>query len=294
VLDAQKPMVDEQEGERVPNGFPEIIDGHVHIFPDGLFAAVWRWFAEHGWPIRYQMTSSEVVTFLLSRGISHIVAFQYAHKPGIARKLNRYMVEKCAEFPGRLTGLATVFPGEDDAAAIIEEAFAAGLAGLKLHGHVQCFMLNSEAMHQLYASCQTNGKPLVMHIGREPKSAAYRCDPDKLYAAWQLETVLKEYPRLKVCVPHLGIDEIHPYREMIEKYDNLWLDTAMAIANYLPIAGQIDLRRYRAERILYGSDFPNIPYAWDRELKNLARQNIPAEQLGRICHDNAAELFGLV
>lgn len=293
MLDVQEPMVDEREGERVPNGLPEIIDGHVHIFPDGLFAAVWRWFAEHGWPIRYQMTSSEVVGFLLSRGISHIVAFQYAHKPGIARELNSYMVEKCAEFPGRLTGLATVFPGEDDAAAIVEEAFAAGLAGLKLHGHVQCFTLNSEAMHQLYASCQNNGKPLVMHIGREPKSAAYRCDPDKLYAAWQLETVLKGYPRLKVCVPHLGIDEIQPYREMIEKYDNLWLDTAMAIADYLPIAGQIDLRRYRAERILYGSDFPNIPYAWDRELKILARQNIPAGQLGRICHDNAAELFGL-
>jgi uncharacterized protein len=84
VLDVQEPMVDEREGERVPNGLPEIIDGHVHIFPDGLFAAVWRWFAEHGWPIRYQMTSSEVVGFLLSRGISHIVAFQYAHKPGIA------------------------------------------------------------------------------------------------------------------------------------------------------------------------------------------------------------------
>ena len=34
------------------------------------------------------MTTSAIIDFLLSRGIRHIVALQYAHKPGIAKRLN--------------------------------------------------------------------------------------------------------------------------------------------------------------------------------------------------------------
>jgi len=29
----------------------------------------------------------------------------------------------------------------------------------------------------------------------------------------------------------MGFDEISAYREMIEKYDNLWIDTTMVITN---------------------------------------------------------------
>jgi hypothetical protein len=55
-----------------------------------------------------------VLEHLLSRGVSHVIALQYAHKPGISRMLNQYMVKKCMEFPNKVTGLAAVFPGEKD------------------------------------------------------------------------------------------------------------------------------------------------------------------------------------
>ncbi len=73
-----------------------------------------------------------------------------------------------------------------------------------------------------------------MHVGREPKSTAYRCDPYQLCSAERLEPIVIGFPNLKICVPHLGFDEISAYREMIEKYDNLWLDTSMAITDYFP------------------------------------------------------------
>ena len=38
-------------------------------------------FDENAWHIRYQMTSSEILDFLLSHGVGHIIALQYAHKP---------------------------------------------------------------------------------------------------------------------------------------------------------------------------------------------------------------------
>jgi predicted TIM-barrel fold metal-dependent hydrolase len=49
----------------------------------------------------------------------------------------------------------------------------------------------------------------------------------------------------------------------------------------------------RPERILYGTDFPNLPYAWDRELKRLIAQDFTEPQLAGILGQNARQLFGL-
>jgi len=285
--------VTDPEDSKVPAGLPPLIDAHVHIFPQSIFNAVRKWFEANAWHIRYQLTTSQVFQFLLSRGIKHIIALQYAHKPGIAGQLNRYMSEKCREFNPQVTGMATVFPGEDNAEKILQEAFDSGLGGLKLHAHVQCFDMNAHYMNCLYECCQSNKKPLVMHIGREPKSTAYCCDPYLICSAEKLELILKVFPDLKICVPHLGFDEIKAYRGMVEKYDNLWLDTTMVITDYFPIKEKLALDRYRSDRIMYGSDFPNIPYAWDRELKELEMADISLDLLEKISHENAVEFFDL-
>lgn len=293
MLKPNMPSINDQEEAKIPTGLPAVIDAHVHIFPQNFFSAVWKWFDQNGWHIRYQLTSSQVLAFLLSHGVQHIIAFQYAHKPGIAKDLNKYMVGKCIEYDNRVTGLATVYPGEKDAISILQEAFASGLEGLKLHAHVQCFDMNSDDMNCLYECCRAHNKPVVMHVGREPKSTAYRCDPYEICSAEKLERVLQDFPGLKICVPHLGFDETATYQKLIDKYDNLWLDTTMAIAAYFPIKGAIDLGRYRPDRVMYGSDFPNIPYAWDRELKILKSANISRDTLEKIAYKNATKFFGL-
>ena len=293
MLKPNLPSFKDPEGLTVPNGLPPVIDAHVHIFPKTIFSAIWKWFDENAWHIRYQMATSKVFDFLLSRGIRHIIALQYAHKPGIARHLNDYMVAKCAAHPSQATGMATVFPGEEDAAEILQEAFDQGLKGLKLHTHVQCFDMNSDPMDVLYECCGRNHKPMVIHAGREPKSAAYRCDPYKICSADRVERVLKNFPDLRICVPHLGFDEFTAYREIIEKYDNLWLDTTMVTAEYFPVADEFDLTRYRWDRVMYGSDFPNIPYAWDRELKQLKALDLPSQLQETLLSKNAAEFFDL-
>lgn len=285
--------IDDKEGKTVPEGIPPVIDAHVHVFPDTIFSAIWTWFDQNAWPIRYRLTTSEVLEYLLFRGLNRVIAFQYAHKPGISLMLNRYLVKKCREFPGKVSGLATVFPGEVDVPQILLEAFENGLKGVKLHAHVQCFDMDSEAMEVIFDLCASEEKPLVMHVGREPKSTAYRCDPYQLCSAEKLERVLKNFPGLKICVPHLGFDEFSAYKKLIEKYDRLWLDTTMMLADYFPLKDPVDLRDFRADRIMYGSDFPNIPYAWDRELKRLKALELPPDTLERILNKSAADFFSL-
>ncbi|MFC1856617.1 amidohydrolase family protein [Thermodesulfobacteriota bacterium] len=293
LLSKPLPALNDAEGDKIPAALPPIIDAHIHIFPDGIFQSVRNWFDQYGWPIRYRLPSSEVLGYLLSRGITHVVAYQYAHKPGIADDLNHYMVEQCQKYPQQITGMATVFPGEKNCENILKKAFDAGLKGVKLHAHVQCFDMNSREMDIIYDLCALEAKPLVMHAGREPKSPAYKCDPHVLCSAEKLENVIKNYPGLKVSVPHLGFDEILPYARLIEKYDNLWLDTAMALTDYFPKKDPVSLRKMRTDRIMYGSDFPNIPYAWDRELKWIKEAGFPDDVLEFVLAKNAMDFFSL-
>ena len=292
ILQSPLPELNDSEEDHVPKTLPAVIDAHVHLFPDNLFESIWQWFEDFGWPIRYRLKSPEVIEFLLSHGVKQIVGLIYAHRPGVARELNNYMANLCRKYP-QLTGMATVFPGEENTRPILLEAFENGLSGIKLHCHVQCFDMLGAAMHEIYRLCQEFDRPLIMHVGREPKSPAYSCDPYELCSADRLEQVIKTFPGLRVCVPHLGADEFSSYCRLLKNYDNLWLDTTMTLADYLPFKNVPDLADMRTDRIIFGSDFPNLPYAWDRELQQIARLALAREQLEKLLAQNAAEFYSI-
>ena len=284
--------IDDAEGDHIPSRIPPVIDAHVHVFPDPLFHAVWEWFDTYGWPIRYQMSAHDLVAFLHDRGVHHVVALQYAHRPGIADSLNGFMADLCERHPW-VTGMATVYPGEPDAVSILERGFSLGLSGVKLHAHVQCFELDSPGMHDVYALCTDRNKPLIMHAGREPKSPAYPCDPYEICRIDLVEQVLDRYPDLRLCVPHMGADEFDAYAKLVRERENLWLDTTMTLADYLPSIGMPVLPSWRLDRVMFGTDFPNIPYAWDREIRHLLGEDLRADQLEAVLGGNAAEFYGI-
>ena len=285
------PALNDEEGAHLPRSLPPVVDAHVHLFPDGVFEAIWRWFDTHGWPIRYKLHTPKVVDFLFTRGVSRFVALHYAHKPGMARALNEY-VAAVQRSDARVIGLATVFPGEPGARALLRDAFAAGLHGVKLHCHVQCFAPDAPELHEVYETCVEFDRPLLMHAGREPASPAYKCDPYALCAVDRVERVLRAHPKLKLCVPHLGADEFDGYEGLLERYDNLWLDTTMLAADYFPMKPTRRLFEVRPEHILYGTDFPNIPYAWDREIRQLLKMKFSTDVEVGMLGRNALQLYG--
>lgn len=293
MLKPELPHFDDPEGSCLPPPFTKAVDAHVHVFPKKIFQAIQDWFDAYAWKIRYRLHTRDIFQFLLDKGLSHIIALQYAHKKGIADALNTYLAEQIKPFKGKVSGMATVFPGEPDAAKILKRGFASGLSGVKLHAHVQCFDMTAPYMEEIYRSCRDWKKPLIMHVGREPKSPEYSCDPNEICSAEKLEQVVSSFPALKVCVPHLGFDETQQYRKLLEKYDNLWTDTTMVLCDYFPLTEKINLARWRADRIMYGSDFPNIPYEWDRELKVLSKSKLSEDIIERILYRNAFDFLSI-
>lgn len=269
-----------------------LIDAHVHLFPPRVFAAIWRWFDRHAWTIQYRLSAEEVIRFLCERGVDRLVALHYSHKPDMARALNRFVAEVARAHP-QVIPLATVLPGEPDAGAILDEAFGPlGLRGVKLHCHVQKISADDPRLDLVYARARDAGLPVVIHAGSEPANPAYGFDSHALCRPRAIRNVLQKFPRLKLLVPHLGMQEISEYLALLDEFENFYLDTTMAVGGYLgpPAVGAAELERW-STRILYGTDFPNIPYEWDRELAWLRAQPISSAARDRILGENALALF---
>ncbi len=285
-----RPGLDDAEGPSVPAGI-DVVDAHVHLFPPKVMSAIWRWFDQHAWPVRYRLQSEAVVEFLQARGVTRFCALVYSHKPGLARVLNRFVAEAARAHPGMIP-LGTVLPGEPDARAVVEEALGPlGLRGIKLHCHVQQMGADDPRIDEVYTLCEERGRPVVIHAGREPASPGYGIDVRALCGADQVDRVLTRHPRLTLIVPHLGADEFDAYAALLDRHDNLWLDTTMAVAGYFPAGPSPAVFPGRAARLLYGTDFPNIPYAWDRELVRIldAVPESPARRA--LLAGNALRLF---
>ena len=277
------PSINDEEGAAIPEGLPMVVDAHVHVFPRDIFAAIWQWFDENAWRIRYQLTTAQdLISCCCSRHNPYRCPPVCAQAGNFGRVESVYR-RKMPGIPASHYRPGHRVPRRRRRHRILQKAFESGLAGLKLHAHVQCFDMNSDEMNLLYDVCRSNQKPVVMHVGREPKSAAYRCDPYRLCNADKLESLLIDFPGLKVCVPHLGFDELSEYRRLTEKYDTLWLDTTMVLTDYFPLGGASDLGDYRLDRIMYGSDFPSIPYAWTESSSGCVNPSSPVTPWNGYC-----------
>ncbi len=280
--------LEDREGERVPDGV-RVIDAHTHLFPNELFAALWRWFDTNAWPIRYRLSAEEAARFLIDRGVEHTVALIYPHKPGMAETLNAFMAGIMERHP-RVWGLGSVMPGEPGERAILRAALER-LRGVKIHCHVQSLSPNDERLHVVYEEAARAGKPVLIHAGSGPTLSGYGTDPGALCRPELMADALRRHPETTVVVPHLGFDHPEVYFDMLGEFPNLYLDNAMALAGYFGLEVAAELLESHAGRVLFGSDFPNIPYAWDRELKRVLALGLSDAALDAILWQNATALF---
>ncbi|MSQ84355.1 MAG: amidohydrolase [Myxococcales bacterium] len=286
------PVADTRENSRRQAGLLSgVWDSHVHLFPDSFYAALHRWFDANAWSITFRGDAEKAIDALHKAGSTRLSALVFAHKPGVARYLNQYLGDMARAHHG-IVGVGAVLPGEPDDLAIVDEAIQIhGLRGIKIHCHVSKLAIDDERVIAVLARCAQLRVPAVVHAGREPSSSAYGVDTRQLCSAERTRTVLRRVPDLKLVVPHLGADEFDQYFELLGEFEGLYLDTAMACADYF--AQQPDLKRVEThcDRVLFGTDFPIIPYAIDREIRVLARSVLSDSAFTAVARGNAERFW---
>jgi predicted TIM-barrel fold metal-dependent hydrolase len=132
---------------------------------------------------------------------------------------------------------------------------------------------------------------VLIHVGSGPVGNAFT-GPE------HLERLLLAHPDVRVIVAHLGAPEFDEFLDLAERFEHTRLDTTMVFTEFFVDFPDRLLPRVGAlgAKILYGSDFPNLPYAYQHQFDSLAgllgrARGIDEEWLAAVCWHNAAALF---
>ncbi len=278
-------------------GVAELIDVHTHFMPERLLAAVWAYFDAAGpligrsWPIAYREDEQARVATLRAFGVGAFTAMLYPHKPGMARSLNDWAADFAARTPDCLH-TATFF-AEPSAAGDVRRALAQGARVFKCHLQVGGFDPNDPLLDEAWGLLAEAGVPVLTHCGSGPV-------PGRFTGPGPVSVLLARHPRLRLIVAHLGMPEYAEFLDLAERHHDVLLDTTLAFTPFIDEAGapfpRAELPRLGAlgDRVLLGTDFPNIPHSYPDALEGLESvgDELGIHWLRAVCHDNAARLFG--
>jgi hypothetical protein len=263
--------------------------------PDNVLQKVWRYFDAVGplvgqdWPIHYRVDERTRLEHLRALGVRAFPSLLYPHKPGMAAWLNAWAAQFAAEHDDVLR-TATFFP-EAEAASYVEQALAAGTRIFKAHVQVGGYDPRDPLLRPVWGLLAEAGVPVVVHCGNGPA-------PGRHTGAAVFADVLAEHPQLVAVVAHMGLPDYGDFLALAQQYPRVRLDTTMAFTSWtertapFPSALTGSLVAL-GDRILLGSDFPNIPYPYAEQLAGLVRLGLGDDWLRGVLHDNAAELLGL-
>jgi uncharacterized protein len=276
-------------------GLPGLVDVHVHFLPPRVLAAVWRYFAEAGthygtaWPITYQLPDADRVALLRRFGVRAYPALAYPHKPGMAAFLNDWTLAFAAATPGCLPS-ATFFP-EPAAAGYVRAAIEAGARVFKAHVQVGGYDPTDPLLDPVWGALAEAGVPVVTHCGDGPVAGAHTgVDP--------IEAVLRRHPRLPLVVAHAGMPDYLAFAALADRWPAVWLDTTMLGTPFtealMPMPAELPARLADlGDRVVLGSDFPNIPYRYVTQLDALARLDLGDDWLRGVLWSNGVRLLSL-
>ncbi len=276
-------------------GLPGVIDVHTHFMPKSVMDKVWQYFDSAGplvgreWPIKYRAAESERVEMLRQFGVRGFTALVYPHKPQMAAWLNQWAVQFSRETPDCLA-TATFYP-EPDAGDYVEAAIDDGAQVFKAHVQVGRYEPNDRLLDPVWGAIEDARIPVVIHCGSGPAPGEYT-GPEPI------RLLLQRYPRLRLIVAHMGMPEYVDFMDICEDSADVRLDTTMAFTPFvdelMPFPSSESNRLCDlGDRILFGSDFPNIPYSYADAMRSLTRlPGIDDAWLRGVFYENAAALFG--
>jgi predicted TIM-barrel fold metal-dependent hydrolase len=185
----------------------------------------------------------------------------------MAAWLNDWVADFAARTPGAVP-TATFF-AEPGAEGYLADALARGARVVKVHVQVGGFDPRDDVLDPSWGLLAEAGVPVVVHCGDGPAPGAYT-------GLGVFEEVLRRHPRLVAVLAHAGMPDYRGALALVARYPRVHVDTTMVGTAFtermapLPAdwAGRLaDV----ADRVVLGSDFPNIPYPYAEQLDAIDR-----------------------
>jgi predicted TIM-barrel fold metal-dependent hydrolase len=312
--------------------WPDAIDVHHHIVPGFYRAAL----AAHGllnpvpgveyphWDAEASlamMNRQGIATAVVSVTVPGVNLADDASSAALARRLNEYMADLIAGYPGRFGAFAAI-PMHDTTAALREMRYALDtleLDGIGLFTNHRGRYLGDPAFDGLLREVHERGVVVHVHPAAPPATAQptfglpaslyeFTFDTTRLAAQLLYNRTLERYPGLRIILSHGGgaipyLAQRLTYGAVIQpdiadrapadpvgSLQRIYYDLAMSGSPYaLP-----SLRAFvPASQVLVGTDFPFMP-AWTSEQGArhvLTGAGYTDAELRQISRGNAETLF---
>jgi len=280
-------------------GIDGLVDIHLHFLPKPVMDKVWAYFdqaEEHygvAWPVYYRTPEEERIETLRSFGVRRFAPLVYPHKPGMAEWLTSWALEFAERVPEAVpTG--TFYP-EPGALSVVDGALRAGARCFKAHVQVGAYDPRDELLDGVWGALADAGVPVVVHCGHGPLKGAYT-------GLRLFEEILVRHPNLTLVLAHAGMPEIAFAFELARKYPRVYLDTTMVGVEFTLRGNPLppdwaDLLAEFPDRVVLGTDFPNIPYSYATQLQAIAGwaadDRLGEPFLRAVLHDTPAKLLSV-
>jgi predicted TIM-barrel fold metal-dependent hydrolase len=197
---------------------------------------------------------------------------------------------------GRFYGFASIDPNDKNVLASLEYAFKTlKLSGLKLHPSKQKFYPNDEDMFPIYEMCEKYNKPIIFHSGFswQPNTLAKYSQP------LNFEEVAIKFPKLRICLAHMGFPWVKETAMLLLKYPNVYADTSVLFFDsakefyeflFTKEIGIGWLDRSIRHQVMFGSNMPRFEEM--RMLSALESLGLRQETIDLITCRNALEFLG--
>jgi len=280
-------------------GLDGLVDLHLHFLPERMLTKVWAYFDRIGdrtgydWPIQYRLPQDERIALLESFGVLCYAPLAYPHKPGMAEWLNGWLREFAERVPAAVP-TATLYP-EPSAVDYVADALRAGVRCFKAHVQVGAYDPRDELLDPAWGLLAESGVPIVVHAGHGPERGPHT-------GLDVFGAVLARHPRLTAVLAHAGMPEYDEALALVERYPRVYLDTTMVgvpfTESLMPLpAHWTDRLTGIADRVVLGTDFPNIPYTYATQLRAIAGwatdHRLGDDFLRSVLHDTPAKLLNL-
>ncbi len=211
------------------------------------------------------------------------------HRPGKWVISNDEVADIVRQFPGRFVGVSAVnLERPVDAVRELERAVKElGFKALRVVPWLWSRPPNDKFYFPLYVKCIELDIPFCTQVGHTGPLMPSETGRPVPY----LDEVALTFPELRIVGGHIG----HPWTdEMVGvawKHENVYIDTSAYLPRYYPPPLLHYLKTYGQNKVLFGTNFPQLPF--DKCVEQARALELPEEVEQKFLFENARRVFGL-
>lgn len=202
---------------------------------------------------------------------------------------NDLVAEYTRAFPDRFVGVATVDLGKPLAAVreLERAVLELGCKALRVVPWLWKLPPNHRLYYPLYVKCIELDIPFCTQVGHTGPLMPSETGRPVPY----LDEVALDFPELRIVAGHIG----HPWTEemigLAWKHDNIYIDTSAYLPRYYPQALLQFMRSYGQDKVLFGSNFPQL--SLERCMTQVKELALPPKIEAKFLQGNARQVFRL-